>query len=85
MLIWILSKIYIWIEWKYLLSQSKLLREMIVEDLPEHDDDDNDVAHDAPDHAEDVDTQVETQLRNCWPGVSHGLGGWIIAFCDKTN
>ena len=38
---------------------------MIVEDLPEHDDDDNDVAHDAPDHAEDVDTQVETQLRNC--------------------
>ena len=41
---------------------------------PEHDGYDGDVAHDAADHAEDVDTQVQSQLRHRGPGVSHRLG-----------
>ena len=39
--------------------------------IPEHDDDDNDVPHDAPDHAQYVDTQVEAQLWHRGPGVCH--------------
>ena len=41
---------------------------------PEHDDHDGDVAHNAAHHAEDVDTQVQSQLRHRGPGVGHRLG-----------
>ena len=42
--------------------------------LPEHDQDDGQVAEDAAHHAEDVHAEVEAQLGHSGPGVSHGLG-----------
>ena len=41
---------------------------------PEHDEHDGDVAHYAAHHAEDVHTQVQSQLRHRGPGVCHRLG-----------
>ena len=49
---------------------------------PDHDEYDHGVAHEAPDHAEDVDTQVESELRHSGPGVRHGLGS-VVANCDE--
>ena len=45
--------------------------------LPEHDQDDGEVAEDAAHHAEDVHAEVQPQLGHSAPGVSHGLGGLI--------
>ena len=45
--------------------------------LPEHDEDDGEVAKDAPNHTEDVHAEVEAQLGHSGPGVCHRLGGLI--------
>ena len=40
---------------------------------PDHDGDDHEVAQESPDHAEDVDAEVESELRYRGPGVCHAL------------
>ena len=45
--------------------------------LPDHDGDDHDVPHQPAHHAEDVHTQVQSQLWHCGPWICHGLRGVI--------